>query len=283
QLNEKYELHKEKLRIEALSIKLDAERRDNKNEPSFKNVIFRFEGEYLAHKFKDQTLYNKTRVTKRLEDHFRDKALIDIEMKDWSNCFDSLELSHDAFKKHKTVVTQIYEFAKRKGLIPPEKYNLGKLLDYTPPMKSDGVRETNTKKRDKMSSDQFRDVYENAPEWMQDLLKGALLTGLRQGDLLKLRFTAIRDNWICVTPNKTQEDQVPQKIRFEIKGDLKELIDKRRAIAKTQDNCPYVFSCPTKVKSLGKEKTHINQILRSNIVSKFRKLSRPLNTYRTYN
>lgn len=70
---------------------------------------------------------------------------------------------------------------------------------------------------------EFAAVKAQAPPWMQDAMEFAYLTGLREGDMLALRWSAVQKGHLVVTDEKSGA-----RGRYRIKGGLAALLRRRR-------------------------------------------------------
>ena len=105
----------------------------------------------------------------------------------------------------------IFEHAQKSGYIDFEKKN---------PVK--GVKKNKVEKRDNYVNDNLFDlVYEHADQQMRDLMDIALLTGQRPIDICSLHTSQISDGILNIKQAKTSA-----RLRFEISGSLKEIIDR---------------------------------------------------------
>lgn len=71
---------------------------------------------------------------------------------------------------------------------------------------------------------EFDAVKAHAPPWMQDAMDFAYITGLRQGDMLALRWNAVQGKHLVVTDEKTGA-----RGRYRIKGTLAAVLRRLRA------------------------------------------------------
>ena len=94
--------------------------------------------------------------------------------------------------RERAVLSAAYEYGMRQGW-----------AEWNP---CRGVRRNTERPRSRYVTDaEFLAAFEAAPEPLQDVLALALLTGLRQGDLRRLRREDLREDGIYVTEGKTQK------------------------------------------------------------------------------
>jgi len=88
---------------------------------------------------------------------------------------------------------------------------------------SEGIKKHKLTARDVYVEDHiFQKVYEFADQTLKDLMDLAYLTGQRPVDIVKIHRSHIFDDILHITQQKTGK-----KVRFEIIGKLKEIIDRR--------------------------------------------------------
>jgi integrase len=76
-----------------------------------------------------------------------------------------------------------------------------------------------------MTDGEFQLLYENASPKIQCIMDIAYLTGLRKGDILKLKLSDIQNGELLVETEKTKK-----KIAFKIEGDLEAAIAKAKKL-----------------------------------------------------
>jgi integrase len=87
----------------------------------------------------------------------------------------------------------------------------------------------------RMTDEEFQLLYDNASQMTQCIMDIAYLTGLRKGDILKLKLTDIKNDEILVETEKTKK-----KLCFKVEGDLKEVIDRAKKLRRLVLS-PYLF------------------------------------------
>ncbi|WP_346556713.1 tyrosine-type recombinase/integrase [Mannheimia haemolytica] len=103
-------------------------------------------------------------------------------------------------------------------------WNMAREWGYTAlPSPSQGVKKFPTKYREVYVEDYILDkIYEFADERMADIIETAYLLGQRPIDICNIHRSHIYDGILHITQQKTGK-----KVRFEISGRLKEILDKR--------------------------------------------------------
>lgn len=85
-----------------------------------------------------------------------------------------------------------------------------------------GVRRHKEEPRDRyVTNDEYLAVWRWADQSTQDAMDIALLTGQREGDVIKMQESDIRDGFLHVRQNKTKTP-----LRFQLVGELKQVLDR---------------------------------------------------------
>ena len=85
-----------------------------------------------------------------------------------------------------------------------------------------GVKRNKEAPRDRyVTNEEFRLVYQDMPEPIQDLMMLSYLTGLRVGDVLALTYNAIHEDYLCAIEGKTRK-----KVRFVWSHSLRAIVER---------------------------------------------------------
>ncbi len=115
--------------------------------------------------------------------------------------------------REKALLSHIFSMAMRWGIV---KVN---------PCR--GVKRLTEKKRDRyVTDDEYNSLYSIVPSHIQNLMKFAHLTGLRQADILKLKLHDLHDDGIYIQINKTKN-----KLLIEWSPKLRAVVSCARKIA----------------------------------------------------
>lgn len=149
---------------------------------------------------------------------FGDVPIVEADVRfltEWLEKFDSYE----SWRKHKILLSELFDFAVGKGYLDANFGNPARVL-----LK----RQKPPKVRKRLKLDEYFDILNNAPAWLQNAMEISLQTTLRLGDVLSLRFDQIQDGYLFVTPSKTKD--LPDSINLKIKigPELAETIKKAR-------------------------------------------------------
>ena len=118
-----------------------------------------------------------------------------------------------AANREKALLSHVFSMAIRWGIVSDN------------PCKN--VKRITEKKRDRYVTDQeFKAIYDLAPSHIKNLLEFAYITGLRQGDILKVSLEDIKKEGVFIQINKTKN-----KILIEWTDNLLSLVDKAKKIA----------------------------------------------------
>jgi len=245
--------------------KIEKNKLIGKYRDSVKNLITVFTEQELVKYDKKKTRDQKIMLAKKMSSYFSDnKTLVELDVHDWKLCIEFCTKSTHTYPKLKVMIKQLYSWAKANAHLPANHANYGEVISLS------NLNKVEKKKRDKMTIEQFKLLYDASQESLQDILKIGILTGLRIGDIRNLKFTQIRNGYLYVKPEKTSDLPYPRKLRYKI---TEEMIDagvtpnsKRRINPKipsklVQSDCPFMFSWIYEKDGLGEEKQHINQIL----------------------
>jgi integrase len=87
----------------------------------------------------------------------------------------------------------------------------------------------------RMTDEEFQLIYDNASPTIKCIMDIAYLTGLRKGDILKLKLSDIKNDELLVETEKTKK-----KLCFKVEGDLAAAIDKAKKLRRLILS-PYLF------------------------------------------
>ena len=85
------------------------------------------------------------------------------------------------------------------------------------------------KKRQRLSLEGYKAVYEIAPDWLQDAMEFALITLQARHETANARFDDEKDGFFHIIREKTKEKTERAYIRFPVEGAFKELLTRCRA------------------------------------------------------
>ncbi len=117
----------------------------------------------------------------------------------------------DPYRLHRLLLKELFAYALGKGWRREFDGNPGAAL--LPPKLA---REKKPKQRKRLSLDQYRAIYEQAPEWLQVAMDISLQTGLRRGDICRLKFEDYHEGCLHVIPAKTKD--LPDPVAIKIKA-----------------------------------------------------------------
>lgn len=127
-----------------------------------------------------------------------------------------------AANREKALLSHVYSMAIRWGIVTDN------------PCKN--VKRITEKRRNRYITDEeFKAVYTLAPKHLKNLLHFAYLTGVRQGDILKIKLVDIEEEGVLIHISKTKN-----KILIEWTEQLKKVVDEAKTIA-IEYNSEYLF------------------------------------------
>jgi len=240
-----------------------------------KTLIELFEEEEISQYKKKSSKDSKLMVGNKIKNFFENKeSLIDLDVGDWRACVEWATKSTHTYPKYKVFINQLYRWALANAHLPASHPNFGFIMNIS------NLNKVVEKKRDKMTIEQFQLLYVASEESMRDILKVGLLTGLRLGDIRKLKLQQVRNGYLHVKPEKTGDLAYPRKIRFKITEDLAECgvgedlkyrSNPRVPTKLVQIDCPFIFNWIYEKDNLGVEKEHINQVLSRYFAAQYNK------------
>lgn len=129
--------------------------------------------------------------------------------------------TNNAYTKHRGTLIKLMDFGIAKGMFIDGQKNLA---ESTLP-----EREA-PKARRVLTIEQFQAIHSKADPWLQVAMDLALVTTQRRGDLIKMRFTDIRDGYLHVVQNKTEAHGHRAYLRIAIGDTLAGIVSRSRAL-----------------------------------------------------
>lgn len=129
--------------------------------------------------------------------------------------------TNNAYTKHRGTLVKLMDYGIAKGMFPDGQQNLAAatLPEREAP-----------KSRRVLTIEQFRAIHSVADPWLQVAMDLALVTTQRRGDLIKMRFTDIRDGHLYVVQNKTEKHGERAHLRIAIGETLASIIATARTL-----------------------------------------------------
>lgn len=226
----------------------------------FPVVIDRYTKEHLpTKKIKATTLkiheYRLNRLTKDLGQ----KNIQTYTIKELADNLDK-NFIKDPYIKHRSLLIDIYKFAKRKGIY---------VKTDNPAMETEAKNNVE-KSRLRMDTDGYKAIYEVAPGWMQDAMDFALITLQGRNEVVNAKFDDVVDDHIHIIREKTKDKTEKAFIRIPVQDDLKEVIARARLRGSFS---PYIISRKPvrKVANMMNNREHWQQVLPSYFTQQFKK------------
>lgn len=139
----------------------------------------------------DKTLKNMKGYLRRYQNEWGARLLEDMTTLDISTWLDALPGT--AYIKHRALLIDLFVYARAKGYITEN------------PAEITLTKKAGKKKRQRMTLEQYKAIYEMAPIWLQNAMDLSLITLQRRGDIVEMRFDEIRENKLHVIQNKTKD------------------------------------------------------------------------------
>lgn len=207
---------------------------------------------------------DKTNIVNKIINDIGDADFSKLDTPFWNDYLIN-NCSYHRYQKYKVLIRQCYTLAKNNGLVDRNTENCGKEIDII------HFKEEPEKVRDSMSEEQFIALYNASQPWLKRILKFALLTSLRQADILNMKFEQIKDGYLYVIPRKTKKLKNPRKLKFKLTEELRECgVDEKLEGKVIIDGlaCPFPFYQDAYEKRIpSKVKEHPAQILKRYFVN----------------
>lgn len=128
---------------------------------------------------------------------------------------------NNAYNKHRGTLIKLMDFGIAKGMFTDGQQNLAAAT--LPEREAPKVRKV-------LTIEQYRAIYAKAEPWLQVAMDLALVTTQRRGDLIKMKFTDIRDGFLYVVQNKTEKHGERAHLRIAVGDTLASIISRSRAL-----------------------------------------------------
>jgi integrase len=186
-------------------------------------IMDRYIGEVLSEKA-ESTKVNAHRFISHLRGVFGDMQPQDLKPADIYRYMDirSKKSGKATANLEKAALSNVFNAAIRWGLAEKNPCN-------------EVERITQKHRSHRMTDGEFQLLYENASPKIQCIMDIAYLTGLRKGDILKLKLSDIQNGELLVETEKTKK-----KLCFKVEGDLAAAIDKAKKLRRLILS-PYLF------------------------------------------
>ncbi len=129
----------------------------------------------------------------RLYEIWGGKNIDSITLKMVNECLDSLTPSNA--KSVRSLLCNIFDVAVAKGICPDNPARIT-LKRHVP------------KQRRRHTVEGLQIIREHSPSWLENAIDLALLTAQRRSDIVKLRWSDIRDGYIYIAQQKTTDDPI---------------------------------------------------------------------------
>lgn len=240
---------------------LTSETGNTKQDVLFSTVFDRYKKEHLpSKKIKASTLKIHLYRLDRLKEDLGNENIQLFTVKALSDYLDK-SFSKDPYIKHRSLLIDVYKFAKRKGIY---------VKTDNPALETEPKNDV-AKVRQRLDIDGYKAIYEIAPGWMQDAMDFALITLQGRNEVLNAKFDDVVEEHIHIIREKTKNKTEKAFIRIPVKHDLKEVISRARLRGSFS---PYIISRKPdrKVSNMMNSREHWQQILPNYFTAQFRKL-----------
>ncbi|WP_425914642.1 tyrosine-type recombinase/integrase [Pseudomonas sp. GWSMS-1] len=90
------------------------------------------------------------------------------------------------------------------------------------------IAQKEKKKRKRHTQEGLKAIRDASPQWLKNAIDLALLTALRRGDVLEMRFDKMEDGFLSVIQEKTSEEADTAWIKYELTPELLKVIEQCR-------------------------------------------------------
>ena len=200
------------------------------NITTLKQVIERYQKEVLPDKAAN-TISNETTALDRLKKVFGEMTPRDIKPTIIYQYMEKRAMLNGKTQANyeKIVLSNLFNSAIRWGVTD---------LNPCKQVKKISIK-ANEKHSHYLTDEEFTLLRSNASPFIQSVMDIAYLTGLRKGDILKIKFADIRENELHVDTQKTKKKMV-----FQIEGDLEDVIKRAKALRRPVFS-PFLFCART--------------------------------------
>ena len=197
------------------------------NVPTFKTLIDRYKAERLPElKYSDKYLRQLKYRFRHLEEDLGNWLLTDFTVATVAAYLDR-RYTRNPYREHRGDLKRIFQWAMTKGLMESNPAN---------ETLAQGVTD---KKRRPLSKHWYDLIYQEADEWLQVAMDLALITLQREGDLVKMKYSDIRDGYLYIIQSKTRKHGLAARLKMKIGHGLQEVINRSYTIP--PDDCPYII------------------------------------------
>lgn len=201
--------------------------------PQFDSAIAAFVDKYVT----DYRLKPSTAVLLRQRQIRLSRTLAGVQVAALDTCMLREAISGSSQHeqgKMKTLLARFFSFAKSTGMYPPHLVN---------PVDDLFVDPLPAKRRQRMTTGQFRAIYGCSPPWLRWLMTLGLHLALRRVDLVSLRFDDVSNGRIVSAIRKTETDAREidaTSVDFPLHPDLRRVIAESRRSSLSVGRCPFI-------------------------------------------
>lgn len=186
-----------------------------------------------------------------------------------NECLDSLTPSNA--KSVRSLLCNIFDVAVAKGICPDNPARIT-LKRHVP------------KQRRRHTVEGLQIIREHSPSWLQNAIDLALLTAQRRSDIVKLRWSDIRDGYIYIAQQKTTDDPIDDfevmqgagYVRIKIDAELQKVLDRCKT---DRVLSPFVIHQKPRRKVKNDKKEHYTQILPMYLSEEYIRVVQSCNPY----
>ncbi|WP_342594555.1 phage integrase Arm DNA-binding domain-containing protein [Salinicola lusitanus] len=209
-------------------------------------------------KLSASTKQNKHYRTGRLVKDRGDARLDQVDTR-WCAQYLDENFSGDPYVQYRSVLSQIFAFAQTKGWM--------KENPVAPTRKSD---EGYTKKRKRLTVEQYRAIYAMAPPWFQIAMEMALVCLFGRAEVAAARYDHIYDGALHYIRQKTRERSKTAYVAIEMTPAIHDLIQRSRQLPPLS---PFVIHrTPERTSAAAKRDEHWSSVKPDMISRKFAEL-----------
>ena len=226
-----------------------------KNDINLGEMIDLYRGEILAEKdLAAQTRRNTEYRLVRFRQDIGDRIVSQFDVGQLAAYLDQFE--RDSYVKHRGQMIELFRYAKRKGYFPDTRDNPAELT-YA---KSDYGKD-----RRRMTLEQYRDIHELAPHWMQIAMELAIVTLQGRYEVCHMRYDDIQDGQMYVVREKTKKNEWGY-LRIPVSAALEDIVKRSR----DEVVSPFIVHRAPAKRKRAAGKQHWTQLTLNDFSAKFR-------------
>ncbi|MDX1538866.1 tyrosine-type recombinase/integrase [Arsukibacterium sp.] len=220
----------------------------------FGQLLQRYRDEFVpTKKLKPSTLAITEYRLNRLELDLSKMLVCDMSVKFVADYLDK-GFKNNAYIKMRGQLVDIFRYGLTKGIAEdnPAESTLAKAAD--------------TKQRQALPLELYKQIYAGAPEWLQIAMDFALITLQRRGDICESKHENVKGDYLELIQRKTEKHGHRAFLRIKVSQSLQEILQRSR---RSGIASPYIIHRRPERLYASKAKTHWSQVLPETLSKEF--------------